>query len=70
MAMQRSGQPPDERGEHGPVRPLQVGSGVGTAQDGDLVAQHEDLDVLGAGGAAHQEEQPEQVLEDQVQQPH
>ena len=48
MATQRSRQPPDERGEHGPVRPLQAGSGVGAAQHGDLVPQHEELDVLGA----------------------
>ncbi len=51
MAAQRSRQPPDERGEHGPVRPLQAGSGVGAAQHRDLVPQHEELDVLGAGRA-------------------
>jgi len=51
MATQRSRQPPDERGEHGPVRPLQAGSGVGAAQHRDLVPQHEELDVLGAGRA-------------------
>jgi hypothetical protein len=42
---------------------------VGAAQDGDLVAQHEELDVLGGGRAAHQEDQPEHLPEDQVQQP-
>ncbi|WP_297649975.1 hypothetical protein [Pseudonocardia sp.] len=31
--------------------------------------QHEDLDVLGGGGAAHQQEQSEHLLEDQIQQP-
>ena len=69
MATQCSRQPPDERGEHGPVRPLQAGSGVGAAQHGDLVSQHEELDVLGGGRATQQQDQPEQVLEDQVQQP-
>ena len=69
MAAQRSGQPPDERGEHGPVRPLQARSGVGAAEHGDLVAQHEELDVLGGGRAAQQQEQPEHLLEDQIQQP-
>ena len=38
--------PPHERGEHGPVRPIQARSWVGTAQNSDLVAQHEELDVL------------------------
>jgi hypothetical protein len=37
MATQRSGQPPHERGEHGPVRPVHARSWVGAAQDGDLV---------------------------------
>jgi hypothetical protein len=31
--------------------------------------RHEDLDVLGGGGAAHQQEQSERLLEDQIQQP-
>jgi len=69
MATQRAGQPPDKRGEHGPVGPVQAGSGVGAAEYGEFVAQHEELDVLGGGRAAQQQEQPEQVLEDQVQQP-
>ena len=69
MATQCSGQPPDEGGEHGPVRPVQAWSWVGAAQDGDLVAQHEELDVLGGGRAAQQQDQPEHLPEDQVQQP-
>ena len=69
MATQCAGQPPDEGGEHGPVRPVQAWSWVGAAQDGDLVAQHEELDVLGGGRAAHQQDQPEHLPEDQVQQP-
>ena len=44
-------------------------SWVGAAQDGDLVAQHEELDVLGGGRAARQQDQPEHLPEDQVQQP-
>jgi len=66
MAPQRSGQPSDEGGEHGPVRPLQAGSGVGAAEHGDLVAQDEELDVFGGGRGAHQQEQSECVWEDQV----
>jgi hypothetical protein len=42
---------------------------VGTAQDGDLVAQHEELDVLGGGRATRQEDQAEHLPEGQVQQP-
>ena len=53
VAPQRVGQPPHERGEHGPVRPVHAWSWVGAAQDGDLVAQHEELDVLAGGHAAH-----------------
>jgi len=68
MAAQRSGQPPHEGGEHGPVRPVQPWPWVAAAQDGDLVPQHEELDVLGGGRAAHQQVQPEHLPEDQVQQ--
>ena len=48
MATQRAGQALDERGEHGPVRPVQPRSRVGAAKHGDFVAQHEELDVLAA----------------------
>ena len=33
------------------------------------MAQHEELDVLGGGRAAQQQDQPEHLPEDQVQQP-
>ena len=69
MTTQRSGQPLDEGGEHGPVRPLQAGPGVGAAQHRDLVPQHEELDVLGAGRATQQQDQPEHLPEDQIEQP-
>jgi hypothetical protein len=69
MGPQWSRQQPHERGEHGPVRPLEPRSRVGAAQDGDFVAQHEELDVLGGGRAAQQQNQPEHLHEDQVQQP-
>jgi hypothetical protein len=54
VATQCAGQQPHERGEHGSVCPVQARSWVGAAQDGDFVAQHEKLDVLGGGRAAHQ----------------
>jgi len=47
MPTQRSGQPPDESGEHGPVHPVQARTWVGATQNSDLVTQHEELDVLG-----------------------
>jgi len=67
MATQRSGQPPHERGEHGPVRPVHARSWVGAAQDCNLVPQHEELDVLGGGRSADQYDQPEHLREDQIQ---
>jgi hypothetical protein len=54
MATQCAGQPPRKGGEHGPLGPVQAWPWVGAAQDGDLVAQHEELYVLGGGRAAHQ----------------
>ena len=69
MPTQRAGQPPDERGEHRAVCPVQAWSWVGAAQYGDLVAQHEELDVLGGGRAAHQQNQAEHLAEDQIKKP-
>jgi hypothetical protein len=54
MPVQCARQPPDESGEHGAVRPVQARTWVGPAQDGDLVPQHEELDVLAGGRAAQQ----------------
>ena len=54
MPTQCAGQPLDEGGEHDSVRPVQAWSCVGAAQDGNLVAQHEELDVLRGGRAAQQ----------------
>jgi hypothetical protein len=69
MATQCAGQPPNESGEHRPVRPVQARAWVGAAQDGDLMAQHKELDVLGGRRAAQQEDKPEHMSEDQVEQP-
>jgi hypothetical protein len=43
---QRSRQEADQRGEDCAVSPVQVGLGYGAAQHGDLVPQHEQLNVL------------------------
>jgi len=42
---------------------------VGAAQDGDFVAENEELDVLGGRRATRQQDQPEHLLEDQVEEP-
>ena len=68
MATQRSGQPPHEGGEHRPVRPVHAWPWVSAAEHGDFVAQDKELDVLRGGRAARQQDQPEHLPEDQVQQ--
>jgi len=67
VAAQCAGQLLHEGCEHGSVGPVHAWSWVGAAQDGDLVAQHEELDVLRGGRAAHQHNQSEHLAEDQVQ---
>ena len=54
MTTQCAGQTPDEGGEHSPVGPVHARSWVDAAQDGDLVAQHEEFDVLRGGCAVQQ----------------
>ena len=46
MATQAAGMPPDEGGEHGPVGPVHTWSRVGSAEDSDLMTQHEHLHLL------------------------
>jgi hypothetical protein len=41
---------------------------VGAAEDGDFAAQYKELDVLVGGCATWQQNQPEHLQEDQVQQ--
>jgi hypothetical protein len=40
-------QEPDQRGEDRTVGPVQPGPGIGAAQHGDLVPQHQQLCILG-----------------------
>jgi hypothetical protein len=51
------GQQPRQGGEHGPVGPVRLRAGHLTAQDRDLMPQHQDLHVL-RGVAARQQHQP------------
>jgi hypothetical protein len=69
MATQYSRQPCDKGGEHRTVCPVHARTWVGAAQHGDLVAQHEQLDVLAGGRAAYQQSQREHPAKDQLQQP-
>jgi len=62
-------QPPHEGGEYGPVCPVHARTRVGAAQDGDLVAEDEEFDVLGRGRTTRQQDQPEHLPEEQVEQP-
>jgi hypothetical protein len=59
---------PDQRGQHGSVGPVQARLRVRSTEYGDLVAQHEQLDVVGRGCAAKQGQPAEELAEDQVEQ--
>ena len=52
-----SGQHPADRGEHGPVSGFELGSGNLATQHGELMAQDEDLKILGSITASEQREQ-------------
>jgi hypothetical protein len=69
VGLQRSRHASDQGGEYRSVCPVHARSGLGAAEDGDLMPQGEELDVLGGGRAAHQHDQSEYLLEDQVEQP-
>jgi hypothetical protein len=47
VTAQQFGQQPDQCREHCPIGPIQACFGVVTAEYGDLVAQDEQLDILG-----------------------
>ena len=67
MTAQHRGEVSDQRGEHGSVGLVQARPGVGSAEYSDLVAQDEDLDVLGRRWAAEPRQEAEQPDEDQVE---
>jgi hypothetical protein len=68
MPPQHPRQPPDQRGEHGAIRPVQARPRVGSAQHGDFVAQRQEFNVLGCRRAAEQQQQVHKLEEDQVEQ--
>jgi hypothetical protein len=57
MQLTASGQHPRQRGDHGAVGPVRLRVGDLTAQDRNLVPQHQDLRVF-RGVAAREEHQP------------
>jgi hypothetical protein len=59
-------QPPDQGGEDGAVSPVQAGSRVGAPEHGDLMSQHQQLDVLGGRRPSEQQEEPQNLLEEQI----
>ena len=62
----RGRQQPAQRAEYSAVEPGQRWSGVGAAQDGDLVTQRQNLDVLGGVGAGEQRQPAQYANEHQV----
>ncbi|MEV6816908.1 hypothetical protein [Micromonospora sp. NPDC051296] len=68
MGLQRPGQESDQGGEYGSVRPVQARLRVLPAQDGVLVAQDENLDVLGCGGPCEQRQPAGDPAEHEVEQ--
>ena len=63
------GQQPGQCREDGSVRPGWAWSGDLSAQDRDLMAEHEDLGVLGRLLAGRECEPPGELTEDEVEQP-
>ena len=62
-----SGQQSRERGDHGPIRPVQLRASDLTAQHSDLVPQYQDLDLFGGVAAGEQRQPAEQPGHQQVQ---
>ena len=61
-------QEPDQRGEDRPAGPVEPGPGMGAAQHGDLVPQHEQLGVLGGRRPAEQNQPAAEPDEDEIEQ--
>jgi hypothetical protein len=65
MPPQRLRQPADERGEDRSIRPVHTRPLIRSTQDGNFVAQYQELDVLGRRRAAEQQQQVQQPQKDQ-----
>jgi hypothetical protein len=67
VTAQHRGQSPDQRGEQRAVGPVQPRPRIGSTKYRDLVAQDEQLDVLGRRRAAEQHQPAEDPIEDQIE---
>ena len=65
---QASGQEPDQRREDRAVGPVQAWRGLGAAQHGNFLPQHEQLDILGRRRPAQQDQPAAKPDENQVKQ--
>jgi hypothetical protein len=63
------GEQPSERGDQGSVGPAEPWWSVGTSEHGKLVAQHQDLDLLGSLGSGTQHRPAQELEHHQVDQP-
>jgi hypothetical protein len=63
---QRGGEQSAQRAEDGAVDPVHRRAGVASTQDGDLVTEHQDLDVLGCIRASEQRQPAQQTGEEQI----
>ena len=63
---QRGGEQSAQRAEDGAVDPVHRRVGVASTQDGDLVTEHQDLDVLGCIRASEQRQPAQQTGEEQI----
>ena len=63
---QRGGEQSAQRAEDGAVDPVHRRAGVASTQDGDLVPEHQDLDVLGCIRASEQRQPAQQTGEEQI----
>ena len=61
-------QEPDQRSEDCAVGPVEPGPGIGAAQHGDLMPQHEQFGVLGRRCPAEQNQPAAEPAEDEVEQ--
>jgi hypothetical protein len=69
VATHRRRQQPDQPGQDCAVSPIQARLGRGSTKHTNLVAQHQQLDVLGRRATAKQQQPTAQPTEDQVEHP-
>jgi hypothetical protein len=66
-APRRARQKPRQRGQHDPIRIVEIGPVHLTTQHGDLVPKHDDLEVLGTVTTPEQHQELEDPTQDEVE---